>query len=167
APASFDAVLNRVSGEENQASIGVRIERMITAFTWATHYRILGAGIGFGIPAANPGGGAFSISENESIRIVEELGTFVGMTVVLLRYGAGLVLIVASFRALKLPRGHGFPHAVPLAFAAFPTLTVGSLTSAAPVLASQTFYWIALILGALLFKHEPLDASAFRLSKTR
>lgn len=167
APASFDAVVARFSGEENQAAIGVRVERLLTAFTWAANYSVLGAGIGYGIPAANPGRMAFNLSENESIRIVEELGTFVGTAVVLLRYGGGLVLLVASFRALKLPRGHSLPHAVPLAFAALPTLTVGSLTGQAPVVATQVFFWSALILGAFLFKYEPLQSSAFQLPKTR
>ena len=167
APVSFNAVLDRFSGEHNQEEMGTRIDHMVTAFTWATHYRILGAGVGFGIPAANPGAVGFNLSEVEPIRIVEELGTFVGTAVVLLRYGAGLLLVVASFRTLKLPRGHSLPHAVPLAFAAFPTLTVGALTGSAPVLATQTFFWIAVILSALLFKYEPLEARAFQLSKTR
>jgi hypothetical protein len=167
APVSFNAVADRFSGEGNREEMSTRIDHMVTAFVWATHYSILGAGIGVGIPAANPGAAGFRISENESIRIVEELGTFVGTAVVLLRYGAGLMLIVASFRALKLPRGHSLHHAVPLAFAIFPTLTVGSLTASAPVLATQAFFWTALILSALLFKYEPIAAGALQLSKTR
>jgi hypothetical protein len=167
APGSFNAVLARFSGEQNQAAIGVRVERMITAFTWAANYSVMGVGIGYGIPAANPGKMAFNLSENESIRIVEELGTYVGTVVVLTRYAGGLLLLFASFRAMKLPRGHSLPHAVPLTFAALPTLTVGSMTGQAPVVATQVFFWIALILGVLLFKNEPLEPGVFQLSKTR
>ena len=165
APDSFNAVLSRFSGEENQASMLVRIDHMVTAFTWASHYSILGAGIGFGIPAANPGAVGFNLSEVESIRIVEELGTFVGTVVVLVRYGAGLLLLAACFRILKLPRGHSLPHAVPLGFAVFPTVMIGGLTASAPVVATQAFFWIALVLSALLFRNEPLEAGAFQLSK--
>jgi len=167
APASFSAVVDRFSGEQNQQSIEQRIDKMFTAFTWAAGYSGLGVGIGVGIPAANPGHVAFVLSENESIRIVEEMGTYTGTVLVLLRYTAGLGLLLLAFRALQLPQGHNLPHAVSLAFSAAPTIMVGDLTHSAPITATQAYFWSALILGALLFRREPVPATTVPLSKKR
>ena len=167
APASFNAVMDRFSGEANQNSLEQRIDKMFTAFTWAAGYSGLGVGIGVGIPAANPGHVAFVLSENEAIRIVEEMGTYVGTVLVLLRYAAGVGLVYVAFRALQLPLGHNLPHAVPLAFTAAPTIMVGDLTHSAPITATQAYFWSALILGALLFRREPFPAATFPLSKKR
>lgn len=167
APASFNAVVDRFSGEANQNSIAQRIDKMFTAFTWAAGYSGLGVGIGVGIPAANPGHVAFVLSENEAIRIVEEMGTYTGTVLVLLRYAAGVGLVYIAFRALQLPYMHNLPHAVPLAFTAAPTIMVGDLTHSAPITATQAYFWSALILGALLFRREPVPAATFQLSKKR
>jgi hypothetical protein len=167
APSSFNAVVDRFSGEANQQSIEQRIDKMFTAFTWAASYSGLGVGIGVGIPAANPGHLAFVLSENESIRIVQEMGTYTGTVLVLLRDGAGIWLVLAAFGALRLPLGRNLPHAVPLAFSAAPTIMVGDLTHSAPITATQAYFWSALILGALLFRHEPVSPSTFQLSKKR
>ena len=167
APASFQAVVDRFSGEGQQQGIEDRIDKMFTAFTWAAGYSGLGVGIGVGIPAANPGHVAFVLSENESIRIVQEMGTYTGTVLVLLRDWAGLWLVLAGFRALRLPLGHNLPHAVPLAFAAAPIIMAGDLTHSAPVTATQEFFWSALILGALLFRHEPVAPAPLPLSKKR
>ncbi len=167
APASFNAVVERFSGEGQQQGIENRIDKMFTAFTWAAGYSGLGAGIGVGIPAANPGHLSFVLSENESIRIVQEMGTYTGTVLVLMRFAAGILLVLASFRALRLPLGHNLPHAVPLAFAAAPIVMAGDLTHSAPVTATQEYFWTALILGALLFRHEPVPQGVFPLSKKR
>ncbi len=167
APASFNAVVERFSGEGQQQGIENRIDKMFTAFTWAAGYSGLGAGIGVGIPAANPGHLSFVLSENESIRIVQEMGTYTGTVLVLMRFAAGVLLVLASFRALRLPLGHNLPHAVPLAFAAAPIVMAGDLTHSAPITATQEYFWTALILGALLFRHEPVPQGAFQLSKKR
>jgi hypothetical protein len=66
-----------------------------------------------------------------------------------------------------LPLGRNLPHAVPLAFSAAPTIMVGDLTHSAPITATQAYFWSALILGALLFRHEPVSPSTFQLSKKR
>lgn len=167
APANFTAVVDRFSGEGNQQSIEERIDKMFTAFAWAASYSGLGAGIGVGIPAANPGHVGFVLSENETIRTVQEMGTYTGTVLVLLRYAAGLSLVLVSFRVLRLPLGHNLAHAVPLAFAAAPIIMVGDLTHSAPVTATQAYFWSALILGALLFRHEPVLPAALQLSKKR
>jgi hypothetical protein len=167
APTSFQAVLDRFSGEGAQQEMGSRVEKMVTAFSYASRYSVLGVGIGYGIPAANPGANAFNLSENESIRIIGELGTYTGVAVIAVRYICGVLLFFACIRALQLPRGHALPHALPLMFTMAPTLAVGELTSAAPVVATQLYFWIAIILSALLFRREPIEASLLQMSKTR
>jgi hypothetical protein len=170
APASFNALLNRFSGEGYQGEIETRLEHMFLGFTYASGFSVLGAGIGYGIPAANPGMGAaigIVLSEHETIRIVQELGSFTGTALVAMRYVAGIWLIFASFKCVWLPRGHSFPHAVPLAFAVAPILMVGELVRSAPLVATETYFAIALGLGAVLFRHEPLNPGPARLPQKR
>jgi hypothetical protein len=169
APASFSAVIDRFSGDVYQEELVVRIEHMFVGFVTVPPFSPLGVGVGFGIPAANPAGSSLGIklSEHESIRTVLEMGTFTGSALVLLRYIGGIWLIAVGFRCLTLPRGHSLPHAVPLAFAAAPTLMIGELERSAPAIATQNFFIIALILSAVLFRREPLDSGPVQLSETR
>lgn len=168
APVSFSAVVDRFSGENNQEDIFARVDHAFFGFTFVPQYSVLGVGIGWGIPAANPGAGmGIVLSEHEPIRTVEELGSYIGTALVVMRYVGGVMLVFASFRALQLTRGHSFPHGVPLAFAAAPLLMIGELERSAPVLATQIFFTIALILGAILYRQEPLDFGPEKISKTR
>jgi hypothetical protein len=169
-PASFNALVDRFSGENAEQEIGTRVEHMIVGFITVPRFSALGVGIGFGIPAANPTPGAVTgivLSEHEGIRTVQELGTFTGATLVVMRDIAGLLLILIGIKSLGLARNHSFPHAVPLAFATAPTLIVGELVRSAPVVASETYFAIALILSAILFRNEPLDYAPVQLSKKR
>jgi len=169
APASFQAVVDRFSGEENQQSILTRIDHAIFGFTYAASYSVLGMGVGYGIPAANPAAESqgLILSENEPIRLLQEMGTYTGSALVALRYIACLLMMLVAFKCLSLPRGHSFPHALPLAFSAAPTLLFGELVRSAPMLSTQIYYSIALILGAVLFQREPLAAGPLQESKTR
>jgi len=170
APASFTAVVDRFSSTGVEEQLTTRIEHMFFGFTYVPPYSILGAGIGYGIPAANPGAGAnvgVVLSEHEPIRIVQEMGSYVGTGLVIFRYAAGIGLMLFSFKCLTLPRGHSMPHAVPLAFAVAPILMVGELLRSAPMLATQVFYVMALVLGAYLFREEPLESNPVQLSETR
>lgn len=168
APVSFSAVVDRFSGENNQENIYDRIEHAFFGFTFVPSYSVLGAGIGYGIPAANPGAGmGIVLSEHEPIRTVQELGSYIGPALVLMRYVGGVLLVIAGLRALRLPRGHSFPHAVPLAFASAPLLMVGELERSAPALATQNFITIALILSAILYRQEPLDFGPDKISTKR
>ena len=82
--------VDRFSGEGAEEEIGTRIEHMFIGFVTVPHFSPLGEGIGFGIPAANPGATiGFGLSEHESIRTVEEIGSFTGPALVLVRYCAG------------------------------------------------------------------------------
>jgi hypothetical protein len=167
-PRSFSAVVDRFSGEGAEEDISVRIEHMFIGFLTVPRYSPLGVGIGFGIPAANPGATVgLGLSEHESIRTVQEIGSFTGPALVVMRYCAGFLLLLAGFKSLTLPRGHGFPHALPLAFSTVPILMAGELVRSAPVVASETFFTIALILSAVLFRGEPLASGSAQLSKTR
>jgi hypothetical protein len=169
APASLSALADRFSGDYYQEDLKARTAHMLFGFTYVPQFSVLGRGIGYGIPAANPSVAAVGIvlSEHEPIRMVQELGSFVGNGLVLLRYCAGVVLVFSSFKCLRLPRGNSFPHAVPLAFATAPILMVGELARSAPIVASETFFAIALGLGAILFRREPLDAGPALLPRKR
>lgn len=167
-PASFNAVKDRFSGEANQQSIVERVNHLILGFTYAAQFSVLGKGVGYGIPAANPKAAAAGLllSENENIRLIQEMGTFVGTGLVVLRYASGVLVLLLAFRCMKLPRGHRFPHALPLAFSAVPTILLGELIRSAPLLATQTYFCIALMLSAVLFRREPPGAP-IQQSQTR
>jgi hypothetical protein len=168
APVSFNAVLDRFSGDYYQQELSSRIQTMFIGFVTVPPISALGAGIGYGIPAANPRAATtILLSEHETIRTVIELGSFTGTGLVVLRYVAAIGLIFISFKCLTLPRGHSLPHAVPLAFAAAPFLVIAEVVRSAPVLATQTFFVIALILSAVLYRQEPLDSGPVQLSETR
>lgn len=170
APKSVNAVIDRFSGESNEQSIETRINHQILGFTYAAKFSVLGLGVGYGIPAANPAAaaaGGLILSENEPIRMLQEMGTFTGTALVLMRYFAGFGLLLVGFQCLQLPRGHTLPHGLPLAFTVAPTLMVGELLRSAPVLASQVYFCAALILGAVLFQHEPLVRAVAQPFETR
>ena len=169
-PKSFNAVIERFSGEEYQEDMLKRIDHMIVGFVSVPEFSYLGKGIGYGIPAANPAAGAATgilLSEHETIRTVQELGSFIGPALVLLRYAMSFVIISFGFKALLLKRNHSFPHAVPLAFSAVPIFMIGELVRSAPVISSQIFFVIALILSAVLFRDEPLTAGPVSMPKMR
>ena len=170
APASFSAVIDRFSGEDTRQNLKARIMYLFIGFITEPHFSPLGAGVGFGIPAANPGGTAsfmIVLSEDEPTRIAEELGTFTGSAFVALRYAAAIMLVVASFKCLSLPPGRRFPAAVPLAFVVAPNFMVGEIVRSAPLVGTQVFFAIALIQGAILFRREPFDSGPVQLSEVK
>jgi len=157
APKSFQATLDRLSGSGYQGEMVTRVVAMSVGFLTEPSFSPLGLGIGDGIRAASVGSASaygVSLSEYDSTRIVQELGTFTGGFLVLLRYGATIVLIFAGFKALLLPHLHSFPHAVPLAFTLASTLMTGDIVRAAPGIATQSYFCIALICGAILSSQQ-------------
>ncbi len=169
-PVSFEGNLNRFTSEGAEQDAGKRISGMTIGFLTAPSFSLLGKGIGYGIQAAHAGSvNAYivTLSEDEGSRTVQELGSVSGIALTLVRYSAGVLLIFTGFRALQLPRGHRFPHAVPLAFSVVPTLMVGELVRSAPVMATQAYICIALICGAMLFRREPLVPVSLNASKMR
>lgn len=168
-PRSFNAVVDRFSGDAYQEDLATRIDHMLFGFA-VPKFTYLGAGIGYGIPAANPAAGASTsivLSEHETMRTVQEIGTVTGSALVVFRYCAGVALIIAGFKSLLLRGAHSFPHAVPLAFSSAPIFMIGELVRSAPMISTQIFFAIALILSATLFRNEPLPAGAVHLPKTR
>jgi hypothetical protein len=158
APKSFDANLQRFTDPGNQGEMRQRALNMTVGFLAEPKFSTLGMGIGIGIQAASVGSAnaySVSLSEYDSTRIVEELGTFTGVFLVLLRYFAGFVLISAGFKALLLPHPYSFPQAVPLAFTVTPTLMIGDIVRTAPGIATQAYFCIALICGAILTSRQP------------
>lgn len=155
APDAFSGNLNRFSHEDNQKEMSVRIAQMTVGFLIEPGFSVLGKGIGTGIQAASVGAMdpyAIKLSEWDNIRGVQELGTFGGIAIVLTRYLATFLVIGAGIRAqLQRP---GFAYALPIAFTVAPTLAIGDMWRTAPMVATQVFYFIALICGAILFRKE-------------
>lgn len=162
APLAFSGLIDRFSGESYQREMTNRISDMTIGFLYTPSSSFIGQGIGSGIQAAHVGSAAayqIDLLEMENLRIVQEMGVIPGGVFVILRYIAGFALIVAGFKALRAPQVR-FASAVPLAFTLAPTITVGELIRSAPVIATQEFFFAALICGAVLFSREPLQASA-------
>jgi hypothetical protein len=155
APDAFTGNLNRFSHSENQVEMSVRIAQMTVGFLSEPGFSVFGKGIGTGIQAASASSTdpySIKLSEWDNIRGVQEMGTFGGIPLVLARYIASLLLIGAAVRAqLQRP---GFAYALPIAFTVAPTLAIGDIWRTAPMVATQVFYFMALICGAILFRRE-------------
>ncbi len=155
APDAFTGNLNRLSHSENQTEMSVRVMQMTVGFLSEPGFSVLGKGIGTGIQAASVSSAdpyAVKLSEWDNIRGVQELGTFGGILLVLTRYLAALLVIGAGLRAqMQRP---GFAYALPIAFTVAPTLAIGDMWRTAPMVATQVFYFMALICGAMLFRRQ-------------
>jgi hypothetical protein len=167
APLAFSGVMDRFSGEDNQREMTSRMTDLTFNFIFMPSRTIIGEGIGNGIQAAHVGSASaydISLAEMENLRLIQELGPISGSAVVLIRYVAGIYMLVASFRLLKVSSGR-LSSVLPLAFTLAPTLMLGELIRSAPVVATQTYFFVSLICGAILFRHEPLRSSQFRISR--
>jgi hypothetical protein len=155
APDAFTGNLNRLSHPENQREMSTRIEQLTVGFLSEPEFSFLGKGIGTGIQAASSSSTdpySVKLSEWDNIRGVQELGTFAGIALVMTRYLAALLVIAAAVRAqLQRP---GFAYALPIAFTVAPTLAIGDMWRTAPMVATQVFYFMALICGAILYRRE-------------
>jgi hypothetical protein len=168
APDSFTGNLNRLSDEGNQEEMTSRIWNMSLGFVSGPDFSILGKGIGTGIQAGSVGSAdayRTQLSEWDTIRAVQELGTFPGVALVLIRYGSVLALLMVARRA-QLQRA-SFPLAIPLAVSTIPTLAIGDVWRVAPQVATQVFFFVAIICGAFLFRREPVDSATQQPSVTR
>ena len=162
APLAFSGLLERFSGEENQHEMTSRVADMTVGFLYTPSSTFIGQGLGNGIQAAHVGSAAayqVNLLEMENLRLVQELGVVPGASFVILRYISGIALIIAGFRAFS-ERNVRLATAVPLAFTLAPTIMIGELIRSAPVIATQEFFFAALILGAVLFYREPLQSGA-------
>lgn len=178
APGSIDALVGRFTQEGAREEMSSRVVTMTIGFLLYPDFDVLGHGIGMGIPAAEASArfvqndpywrvGSAYISEWDNIRAVQSLGNIVGSIVVFARYGAGVLLLIAAFRALLLPIGQSWPHAIPLAFTLLPTLMIGDMVHSAPIDAPQMYYCTAIILSSFLYRQESFSTRKFSQLETR
>jgi hypothetical protein len=156
APASLMGVANRFSGEQYQEEMATRVENMTVGFLTEPRFSLIGLGIGRGIQAAQAGSRdpySVSLSEWDTIRGVQELGSVTGIALVLARYGAAVLLFVLAARALIDKPDLSF--GLPLAFCTIPTLAIGDIWRVAPEIATQVYFCIAFVCGSILFRREP------------
>jgi hypothetical protein len=71
---------------------------------------------------------------------------------VFIRYAGGLVIFSLAVRALKQKRS--VAHAMPLALSTIPTFMLGDIWRVAPSIATQAYFSVAFIIGAIVFRHE-------------
>ncbi len=162
APSAFQGVASRFSGDEARVDLVTRIHDMTLRFVESPGVDLLGQGIGSGLQAARirmVASYSDELTEDDNMRIVQELGWITGDAIVFLRYIAGFLLVVAAVKATTLKSEYQMPHALPLAFTLLPTLTVGDLVRVAPMVATQTYFCLALILSSLVYSPDPLLAA--------
>jgi len=160
APLAFSGLIERFSGEENQREMTSRMTDLTFNFLFMSSRAMIGEGIGNGIQAAHVGSASaydISLAEMENLRLVQELGPISGGAVVLMRYVAGIYLLIASCRLLKVASARLSP-VLPLAFTLAPTLMIGELIRSAPVVATQAYFFVSLICGVIVFRREPLSS---------
>lgn len=168
APASVMGNLNRFSGEENHRDLAHRSEYMAVGFVTATDLSLLGKGVGVGIQAANvESANAYvvTLSENDTMRGVEELGTFTGTILDLARYFGAIAFVLMGVRTLLQTPSVGY--GLPLALSTIPTLAFGDLWRTAPMIATQVYFCIAFLLGTILFRREALGFETLNQLRTR
>lgn len=176
APRNLDAMITRFTDESAHSEMTNRVSQMSIGFLITPDFSLMGQGMGAGIPAAESATKYMGddrywsfkapfISEWDNIRSVQALGSIVGSFIVLARYGTSIIVIIAAFKALKLPGGASWPHAVPLAFTVVPTLAIGDMIHSAPIQAPQVYYCAALICSALLYRREQYVSAPLPLTE--
>jgi hypothetical protein len=168
APASVMGNLNRFSGESNKRDLVGRVEAMTVGFITEPPFSIIGRGVGTGIQAANvesTDAYTVNLSENDTTRAVQELGTITGVALVLARYFGAITVAFLGLRALR--QTPSFPYGLPLALSTVPTLAFGDIWRVAPQVATQAFFCIAFLMGAILFRREALSSETLQQFRTR
>jgi hypothetical protein len=87
----------------------------------------------------------YTLSENDTIRIVMEMGSPVGLAYMFLRIGFAFGIIILSVRIV---RNGSSPHVLPLSFFLVAQIYQGDLTRSATMTASQVMMAYAFILSA-------------------
>jgi hypothetical protein len=167
APLAFSGLIDRFSGQESQREMTSRMTDLTFNFIFMPSRTIIGEGIGKGIQAAHVGSSTaydISLAEMENLRLIQELGPISGTAVVLIRYIAGISMLIASFRLRKVSSAR-LSAVLPLAFTLAPTLMIGELIRSAPVVATQTYFFVSLICGEIVFRDERLCSSQLRISR--
>ena len=149
-PSEFNVVLERFTGQRYVDNSKDRVELAIVGFATEPAFSLLGAGIGLGVDASHVGSSnsymfTYTLSEQDTIRNVMELGTPIGLLYVLARIGfLGIMMLIA----VRIVRAGSSPHVLPLSFCLMAEGYQGDLTRAATMTASQIMVGYAFILGA-------------------
>jgi hypothetical protein len=154
-PSSYIGNENRFKGEDSQQQMVSRVEGMIVGFVTEPDFSLLGVGIGKGIQAGQVGNGdeySVELSEMDTIRGVQELGTFTGVALVIIRYVGAPVIFFLGIRALK--QKPSITYSMPLALSTIPTFVLGDIWRVAPSIATLAYYSIAIIIGAVVFRRD-------------
>jgi len=149
-PDEFNTVQDRFTSERGVSSSKDRLSDSLVGFLTIPQFSLIGAGVGMGVDAAHAGNAetynfTYSLSEDDLIRTVMELGTPVGLPYALIRIFFVTAMIILSVR---LVRSGSSPHVLPLSFFLFAQTYIGDLTRAATMTASQVMVGYAFILGA-------------------
>ena len=150
APHEYDIIMLRFTGEQYVDEAQGRTQTMAVGFLTRPPVSLIGVGIGMGIDAAHPGDPSaylytYKYSEYDTVRIVYECGTAVGLFYDAVRIAVGVGMVLLAFNVVR--RG-GAPHVLPLAFVMFIQCYLGDLTRLGTSTFSQVALAYAFILGA-------------------
>ena len=152
-PDEFNIVKERFTGESYAEDTESRLQEGVLGFMTEPKFSFIGAGVGLGVDAAHIGSTnaynfTYSLSENDLIRTVMELGTPIGLTYALTRifFGGAIILL-----AMRLVRAGASPHVLPLSFFMMAQVYQGDLTRSAAMTASQSMVAFSFILGVFYY----------------
>lgn len=152
-PTEFNIVLERFTGADYQEDNKARLQDGLIGFAIYPKFSLIGAGIGMGVDASHVGNAdsynfTYTLSENDLIRTVMELGTPVGLLYAFSRIG---FLIGMVFFSIRIVRSGSSPHVLPLSFFLLAQGYQGDMTRNATMTGSQVMMGYAFILGAYYY----------------
>ena len=152
APHEADAIVERFTGSGYQQEATSRTSTIATGFLTDPPFSLIGAGIGMGIDAAHLGEANSTnswtqFSEWDTTRIVDEVGTPVGLFIDFTRIVFGLGMI---YLAAQLVRRGGSPHVLPIAVYCFLQVYLGDLTRSGAMTFAQITIAYSFLLGVYL-----------------
>ena len=152
-PTEFNIVLERFTGDQYTEDNKTRVGDSLVGFLIYPKFSLIGAGVGMGVDAAHVGSTdaynfTYSLSEFDTIRIMLELGTPVGLLYTLSRIG---FLFGMVFLAIRIVRSGSSPHVLPLSFYVLTQGYTGDMTRNATMTGSQVMVGCAFILGAYYY----------------
>jgi hypothetical protein len=160
-PAGFNGITERFTAKNNVDEGTNRVELISIGFLTEPQFSVLGAGIGMGVDAAHVGNAnanafTYALSEWDTIRTVMELGTFVGLTYIAIRFSFILAMLILAWRCV---REGSSPHVLPLACCLLVNTFLGDLTRNATMTSSQVFLGYSFILGAYYYPDDKTTMS--------
>lgn len=169
-PNEFQIIVERFTGDEYVAEAQGRTLDIAVGFLTDPPFSLIGAGIGMGIDAAHFGENynanfLYQSSEWDTIRIVYEEGTLVGLFYDFTRIAFSLGMV---FLAIQIVRKGGVPHVLPIAMYCFAQVYLQDLTRLGSMTSGQVAIAYAFILSVYLYPHSNAEqGSATKLISTR